>query len=1252
MENVIVNGNFTGTDGRVFYNWITHNISLKRYDDGVKHYYLSGGEKKLYYDLPPGIYQKIDLSDYYYDIKLDIEYIVSYDDTIYPQRQENLTTNLYIYKISSYSTNVNTIPIVGDVRDYLVRDKIVLNYDEYESYAEKQGSYSITLSPGYYVIGFGTEFIDIPGDGFIADGRTLEGLCINSIEANALELTSGIIDLVTTSDFDPWGIESASFATDPNYFCPVALESNDIAIRVYSDDTLEQSKSEENGFTAQFDIPEFEFSEEDDATAIITGKISFWYHSSLIGSSFAVYLFDRDIGAEYLYDVIEIENNEWTQYTSEFDFWDARFQLMIIPPKESYKSAYLMLNNIKCSLQVEVASSGGQGGQGTFEDPYNDHDGFIYYYYNGKGIYIPQLIVDFGLPTTTPYFAKIDGKYYMSCAKINESPPFITYNRNLCANGYYDTNGKKISDPLSATGDMRYFFEDGSMAINESFGYYDCIFTADENGFCKFTARTIKDIKLALEGYDRHINFLIDIPDNLTKVITASFERQCPYVKLNVTSNNEDVATGWVSSINLIEDGDDYYNVSNTIKVTGHRPGAAEITVSCENIDGSIVSRSFYVEVRDIQEYYENGVLLPTIEFLYDENYITYGETLDLNYRLKPLISSELPLDWQITNDQYDCFTISSDGTITATTEEVFYIIPSCTVTVTNYGSDVSDSCTIYLYPTKNIPVGITCEGFVSSMEVGQTVEVSATTFGEDRTPTGVTQHVTWSSSDLSVAMVDELGTITAYRAGTAVITCTCLENPRIKWTSTVEVTGSATGTENVLQRIELNMTEAVLVCPSPGSSIYGNSSTGYYTTGKLTYEYLKYSFYPDSTLQKNVQWSSDNPSLVKVDKNGRIYANFHNAYSLGFKESTYVRCTSLNNPEIEAVCKVTVCEWGAYHPIIYFSKKDINAFVGESVTISYGRSSCSYLSYTTNCNFTLTKEDATTTTSTISFNSKTFTVNIKEEGIYKVEATCSYDKGNSSYVTKNICTIVATESDQTPIITQPLEFCHALHNGSYILRYHATNSVIENFTHYIGIDGTFYSTYADPLIYNGKDYYYIFGKMDYPGTYEMCVRVVNGTTFFNTTNSVSVTIPEHEDNKTTLGIAKQQYDVVTDDIMNYLDALITDKSITATEHLEFETRFKIFNIHYENLKTILDTCIEYINAEIKAEQATMSTMATALASDGTAVAAYSVDDYTNSNYKNVTDMDYYQNECIKALVQRILELEAKMNELTNNNNN
>ena len=104
-------------------------------------------------------------------------------------------------------------------------------------------------------------------------------------------------------------------------------------------------------------------------------------------------------------------------------------------------------------------------------------------------------------------------------------------------------------------------------------------------------------------------------------------------------------------------------------------------------------------------------------------------------------------------------------------------------------------------------------------------------------------------------------------------------------------------------------------------------------------------------------------------------------------------------------------------------------------------------------------------------------------------------------------------------------------------------------------------------------------------------------------------------------------------------------------EKSEFDTRYKIYCPNYYNLKYMLEFCIEYINSKISTAQAEMASLAETLNSSGVSVASYSEGDQTTSNYKNVSDLDYYQNECIKQLVNRVLQLEAKLNELTNNNN-
>ena len=126
-------------------------------------------------------------------------------------------------------------------------------------------------------------------------------------------------------------------------------------------------------------------------------------------------------------------------------------------------------------------------------------------------------------------------------------------------------------------------------------------------------------------------------------------------------------------------------------------------------------------------------------------------------------------------------------------------------------------------------------------------------------------------------------------------------------------------------------------------------------------------------------------------------------------------------------------------------------------------------------------------------------------------------------------------------------------------------------------------------------------------------------------------------------------YDAYKNDIVDYLETLISDLVVNADERKEFDIRYKRFCFAYDDIRMVLDASIEFIDQEIRSSQTEIATIAAGLASDGVSVATYSEGDYTNSNYQNITDMDYYQNQCIKELVNRVLQLETLLQELMNN---
>lgn len=128
------------------------------------------------------------------------------------------------------------------------------------------------------------------------------------------------------------------------------------------------------------------------------------------------------------------------------------------------------------------------------------------------------------------------------------------------------------------------------------------------------------------------------------------------------------------------------------------------------------------------------------------------------------------------------------------------------------------------------------------SLYKGSTYQLKATVYPEKAT----FKEVKWSTSNKRVATVSSTGKVKATGKGSAVITCSSVDNPRVKVTFKITVKIKTTG-------VELNHSKA---------SLY----EGY--TGKL-----RATVSPSNASNKDVKWSSSNSKVLKVDKNGKLTA-------------------------------------------------------------------------------------------------------------------------------------------------------------------------------------------------------------------------------------------------------------------------------------------------------------------------------------------------------------------------------------------
>lgn len=136
---------------------------------------------------------------------------------------------------------------------------------------------------------------------------------------------------------------------------------------------------------------------------------------------------------------------------------------------------------------------------------------------------------------------------------------------------------------------------------------------------------------------------------------------------------------------------------------------------------------------------------------------------------------------------------------------------------------------------------GITLDKTSLNLHVGDTAKITATVSPSD----AFNKQISWTSSDESVVTVNN-GNIVTLKSGTATITATTQDGHK---TASCTINVSAINVDG----ISLNTTHLNL--------IVGSSST------------LSATITPDNATNKNVQWSSSEPSIVTVDNNGKVTA-------------------------------------------------------------------------------------------------------------------------------------------------------------------------------------------------------------------------------------------------------------------------------------------------------------------------------------------------------------------------------------------
>ena len=317
-----------------------------------------------------------------------------------------------------------------------------------------------------------------------------------------------------------------------------------------------------------------------------------------------------------------------------------------------------------------------------------------------------------------------------------------------------------------------------------------------------------------------------------------------------------DKSVKWTSSDEKVA------TVDNAGKVTAVAPGTVKITV--KTTDGNKeTSCSITVSADKI----------PVEEVSLDKNEveIIMGESAQLTATVTPEDATDKSVAWSSSDESIA--TVDETGKVTALK------VGSATIKVKTTDGGKEASCDVTVTP---IPVeGVTIEPSQVEIKEGETVQLKATV-----NPEGADQEVEWTSSDCDIATVDKNGFVTSIKPGTVYIVVRSKAYTDKQASCEVIVKR-----DDKLKGIAFDASEVQLET--------GQSRT------------LKVVFTPDYAANKNVSWSSSDPSIASV-KDGNV---------TGVKEGKATITATSEDGGHKAECVVTVSK--ASGPQVFATTKN-----------------------------------------------------------------------------------------------------------------------------------------------------------------------------------------------------------------------------------------------------------------------------------------------------------------------------------------
>ena len=341
---------------------------------------------------------------------------------------------------------------------------------------------------------------------------------------------------------------------------------------------------------------------------------------------------------------------------------------------------------------------------------------------------------------------------------------------------------------------------------------------------------------------------------------------------------------------------------------------------------------------------------------------LTVGDNFTITPTVAPANATDKSVTWSSSNPAVA--TVDTTGKVTALSSG------TTTITATTNNGGYKATCTVTVSPVVINVTGITVIPTAYTMNAGEDYFINAVV-----TPVNATdQGITWSSSNPTIATVNEDGIVTALKAGIATITATTNDGG---YKATCVITVNDVG----------GKVNGITVSPVIKTLAKGET---FNITPTVT---------PEDAADKSVTWTTSDDTIATVDANGKVTA---------LKEGTATITATTNDGGFKAACTVTVSA----------TKIDVTGITVTPTTKTMNEGTDYHLTAT------VTPDDATDKSVTWSSSDDTIATvdaNGKVTALKEGTATITATTNDGGFTASCIITVIKSEGRVTGITLTPI---------------------------------------------------------------------------------------------------------------------------------------------------------------------------------------------------------------------------------------